>query len=80
MLFPVESCNDFVNVCRQRELLELQVLVESLARETDDTSLDSRTAMPSLYDEGKYPEAILKYNDAIAAWKCHNDNKVKCFR
>ena len=54
--------------------------MESLARETDDTSLDSRTAMPSLYDEGKYPEAILKHNDAIAAWKCHNDNKVKCFR
>ena len=34
------------------------------------------------YDEGKYPEAILKYkdNDAIAAENGNKDKKVKCYR
>jgi len=36
---------------RQRKLLELQSQVESLARETDNSSLDSRTAMPSRLEQ-----------------------------
>jgi len=36
---------------RQRKVIELQTQLETLARETDTTSLDSRTAMPSKLDQ-----------------------------
>jgi len=33
----------------------------------------------TLFNEGKYPEAIQKYKDAISAGKGNKDNKVKCY-
>jgi len=47
---------------RQRKLLELQAQVESLAREKDNASLDSRSAMPS-----RLEQAQAELDDLIAS-------------
>jgi len=47
---------------RQRKLLELQTQVESLAREKDNASLDSRSAMPS-----RLEQAQAELDDLIAS-------------